>query len=136
KSYVNGLTTSNLGKPDFNKAVEQHQQYVGALKKCGVKTIELEADEQFPDSTFVEDTAIVTEKCAIITNTGAESRNGEIIEMKGVLAEIYGTLEFIKAPGTLEGGDVLQVDHHFYIGISNRTNEAGAKQLKDILQKH
>lgn len=136
KSYVNGLTTSDLGKPDFNRAIKQHEQYVEALKKCGVKAIELEADEQFPDSTFVEDTAIVTEKCAIITNPGAESRNGEIIEMNEVLAEIYETLEFIQSPGTLDGGDVLQVENHFYIGISDRTNETGAAQLKEILKKY
>lgn len=136
KSYVNGLTTSNLGKPDYEKAVEQHQQYVDALKKCGVKTIELEADEQFPDSTFVEDTAIVTEKCAIITNPGAESRNGEIIEMKEVLSGIFEKLECIQSPGTLDGGDVLQIDNHFYIGISDRTNEEGATQLKETLQKY
>lgn len=136
KSYVDGLTTSDLGKPDFDLAIEQHQQYVEALKKCGVKTISLEADEQFPDSTFVEDTAIITEKCAIITNPGADSRNGEIIEMKKVLAGIDKTLEFIHSPGTLDGGDVLQIEDHFYIGLSNRTNEEGAKQLKDILKKY
>ncbi|MFC7395016.1 dimethylarginine dimethylaminohydrolase family protein [Scopulibacillus cellulosilyticus] len=136
KSFVNGLTTSDLGKPDYEKALEQHAKYVEALKKCGVEATVLEADERFPDSTFVEDTAIVTEKCAIITNPGADSRNGEIVDMKEVLKKFYDTLEYIKSPGTLDGGDVLQVQDHFYIGLSDRTNEEGAKQLIAILEKY
>ncbi|TCP31308.1 dimethylargininase [Scopulibacillus darangshiensis] len=136
KSFVNGLTTANLGKPDYDKAVKQHAAYVNALKTCGVEVVELEADECYPDSTFVEDTAIVTEKCAIITNPGAESRNGEIKNMEGVLETFYEELEHIQGSGTLDGGDVLQVNDHFYIGLSDRTNKDGALQLKNILEKY
>ncbi|MFF2754946.1 dimethylarginine dimethylaminohydrolase family protein [Psychrobacillus sp. NPDC058041] len=136
KSFVNGLTTVDLGKPDYEKAFEQHSNYIDALKQCGVKVTVLEADERFPDSTFVEDTAILTEKCAIITNPGAESRNGEIVEMREVLSNFYSEIESILEPGTLDGGDVMQVDNHFYIGLSNRTNEEGASQLKEILEKY
>ncbi|WP_026678864.1 dimethylarginine dimethylaminohydrolase family protein [Fictibacillus gelatini] len=136
KSYVNGLTTSNLGKPDYEKLLTQHKAYVEALKKCGVEVTELEADENYPDSTFVEDTAVLTEKFAVITNPGAESRNGEIIDMKEVIKDFYQTIESIHSPGTLDGGDVLQVENHFYIGLSDRTNEEGANQLKQILEKY
>jgi len=136
KSFVNGLTTASLGKPDYEKAVEQHNHYVEALKQCGLEVTVLEADERYPDSTFVEDTAVLTEKCAVITNPGAESRNGEIVEMKEAVARFYGELEYIQYPGTLDGGDVMQVDNHFYIGLSNRTNEEGARQLKEILEKY
>jgi len=135
KSYTNGLTSSNLGTPDYQKALEQHANYIQALEKCGVQVKVLEADERFPDSTFVEDPAIVTEKCAIITNPGAESRNDEKVEIKEVLKGFYDNIEEI-TKGTVEGGDVLRVENHFYIGLSLRTNEAGAQSLKDILTKY
>jgi|SRR5579875_3898601 len=136
RSFVNGLTTANLGRPDYEKALVQHESYVEALRKCDVEVVVLPPDEDFPDSTFVEDTAIVTEKCGIITNPGAPSRNGEIVSMKEVLSRFYSKLEQIHAPGTLDGGDVLQVKNHFYIGLSDRTNEEGARQLADILAKY
>ncbi|MFY0544057.1 dimethylarginine dimethylaminohydrolase family protein [Brevibacillus sp. H7] len=136
KSYVNGLTTANLGKPDYERALEQHGRYVEALKQCGLAVTILEADEEFPDSTFVEDTAVFTEKCVVITNPGAESRNGEIVAMKNVVKDFTDTIEYIQHPGTLEGGDVMQAEDHFYIGLSTRTNEEGANQLKTILEKY
>lgn len=135
-SYVNGLTTSDLGKPDFTLALQQHAQYIEALKKAGLEVTVLEADERYPDSTFVEDTAVLTEKCAVITNPGAESRNGEIEDMKNVLPHFYDTIESIKSPGYLDGGDVMQVDNHFYVGLSTRTNEEGAVQFREILSKY
>ncbi|MGR6898267.1 dimethylarginine dimethylaminohydrolase family protein [Rummeliibacillus sp. TYF-LIM-RU47] len=134
ESYVNGLTTSDLGKPDYEKLLEQHKAYVEALKKCGVEVTHLPASEEFPDSTFVEDTAVLTSEFAVVSNPGAHSRNGEIKEMEAVLKDFYEKIYYIKAPGTLDGGDVLQADNHFYIGISERTNEEGARQLKEIVE--
>ncbi|WP_053362825.1 arginine deiminase-related protein [Bacillus sp. FJAT-27251] len=134
KSYVNGLTTSNLGKPDYDRLLAQHAAYVEALKKCGVEVTHLPASEEFPDSTFVEDTAVLTPGFAVISNPGADSRNGEIAEMERVLKGFYKELYTIDAPGTLDGGDVLQADDRFYIGISVRTNQEGAMQLKGILE--
>ncbi|UQW97883.1 arginine deiminase-related protein [Rummeliibacillus sp. G93] len=134
ESYVNGLTTSDLGKPDYEKLLEQHKAYVEALKKCGVEVTHLPASEDFPDSTFVEDTAVLTSEFAVVSNPGADSRNGEITEMESVLKDFYEKIYYIKAPGTLDGGDVLQADNHFYIGISDRTNEEGARQLKEIVE--
>ncbi|MFD6210337.1 dimethylarginine dimethylaminohydrolase family protein [Peribacillus sp. NPDC060253] len=134
KSYVNGLTTSDYGKPDYEKLLEQHAAYVEALKKCGVSVTILAASEEFADSTFVEDTAVLTQEFAVITNPGADTRNGEIKEMESVLKDFYKKFHYINAPGTLDGGDVLQVEEHFYIGISDRTNEEGARQLKEILE--
>jgi len=54
KNFQEGLTTSNLGSPDYNKAVIQHSVYIEALKRCGLNIIQLDADERFPDSTFVK----------------------------------------------------------------------------------
>jgi len=136
KSYINGLTTSDLGKPDYELTLKQHAGYVEALEKCGIKVFVLEADEDFPDSCFVEDPAIVTEKVAIITNPGAESRNGEKKVMKEVLKGHYENIEEMQGPGTLDGGDVFRAGEHFFIGQSKRTNQAGAEELKGILAKY
>ncbi|QUG40148.1 N(G),N(G)-dimethylarginine dimethylaminohydrolase [Psychrobacillus sp. INOP01] len=134
KSYVEGLTTSDLGKPDYEKLLVQHEAYVEALKKCGVEVTLLSASEEFPDSTFVEDAAVLTSEFAVVTNPGAESRNGEIVEIESALKKFYKKFHYIKSPGTLDGGDILQADNKFYIGISERTNEEGARQLKEILE--
>lgn len=135
KSYLNGLTTSDLGKPDYEKLLVQHKSYIEALKKCGVTVTNLPASEEFPDSTFVEDAAVLTSDFAVITNPGADSRNGEIKEIEATLKEFYEKLRYIKSPGTLDGGDILQAENQFYIGISERTNEEGALQLKGILEQ-
>jgi len=136
RSMINGLTNANLGVPDYYKALAQHESYFGALKDCGLKVEELEADENFPDSTFVEDAALLTPLCAIITNPGAPSRRGEIIEIKKVVQEYYSDIEEIGSPGTVEAGDIMMVGSHFYIGLSERTNLNGANQVIRILNKY
>jgi dimethylargininase len=136
RSLTSGLTGANLGPPDYQKALEQHRQYVAALERCGLDVLILEADEAFPDSTFVEDVAIVTPKCAIITRPAAASRRGEAACILPILEDFYSYIEKIQPPGTLDGGDVMQVDQHFYIGISSRTNRAGADQLIEFLQRY
>lgn len=136
KSMIRGLTSTNLGVPNYQLALRQHEAYIAALQSCGLKTIILDADENYPDSTFVEDVALLTSYCAIITNPGAPSRRGEITGIKQVLSEYYSEIEAIRAPGTLEAGDIMMVGSHYYIGLSARTNEEGAKQLIHILEKY
>mgnify|MGYP003376228211 FL=1 len=134
-----GITSApELGKPDYELALKQHDAYIEALKSCGVNVTVLEADEEFPDSCFVEDTAVLTRKCAIITNPGAASRNKEVEAMIPVIKKFYSEdcIEYIKAPGTLEGGDVMMVGDHFYVGRSARTNEEGIRQFIAILEKY
>ena len=136
KSMTQGLTSVNLGAPDYEKAVIQHQEYINALLICGVDVTVLEADENYPDSCFVEDVALCTPNCAVITRPGAESRRGEIIEMQEVLKEYYEHIEQIEEPGTLEAGDIMMVGDHYYIGLSARTNQNGADQMIEILKNH
>jgi len=136
KSIVNGITSSDLGILDYNLALKQHQEYIEALIRCGLKVTVLPANENFPDSTFVEDTTLLTAKCAIITNPGATSRKGEIIGMKNVLQKHFSKIEKIEPPGTVEAGDIMMVGDHFYVGISERTNEDGAAQIIIILNKY
>jgi len=93
-------------------------------------------DENFPDSTFVEDTAILTSECAIITNPGAQSRRGEVLVIEETIRKFYQNIEKIDGDGTVDGGDIMMVGKHFYIGLSERTNAEGAKQLTNILKKY
>ena len=136
KNFQYGLTSSKLGKPDYNKAFIQHSNYIEALRKCRLKVLTLETDDRFPDSTFVEDTAVVNEDLAIIANLGETSRKGEEIEIREVLDKFYENVESIEKPGSLDGGDVLRVEDQYFIGISKRTNKVGALQLKEILKKY
>lgn len=133
---VNGITTSTLGKPDFEKAQKQHNLYITALRNCGLKVHILEADPKFPDSTFVEDVAVCTPYCGIVTNPGALTRRGERDAMSGVLSGFYRNVHEISSPGTLDAGDVMMVGPDYYIGLSERTNQEGAKQLIDVLRKY
>ena len=134
KAMVEGITSNpELGKPDYELALKEHDDYIEALKQCGVEVTVLEADERYPDSCFVEDPALITKNCAIITNPGAESRNGEKDEIIGAVKKFFKDedIEYIKSPGTLEGGDVMMVGDHFYVGRSARTNEEGIRQLTE-----
>lgn len=136
RNLVYGLTTANLGKPDYNSALKQHLEYIEALKECGLEVTVLEADEKYPDSVFIEDTALLTPHCAVIANPASHSRHGEIIELGQVIENVYPIVETISTPGTLEGGDVMMACSHFYIGLSERTNLFGANQLIGILAKY
>jgi len=136
---VNGITSDpGLGKPEYALALKQHDTYIEALKQCGVEVTVLESDNDFPDSCFVEDSSVITRKCAIITNPGAASRNKEAENMLPTIRSFFDDehIEFIKSPGTIDGGDVMMVGDHFYVGKSARTNEEGINQFITILEKH
>lgn len=137
KSLVEGITSApELGKPDYELALKQHDDYIAALKECGVEVTVLPALEQFPDSCFVEDPAVITRKGAIIANPGANSRNGEKDEIEPVVRKFFDDehVAHITNPGTLDGGDVMMVGDHFFVGRSARTNEEGIRQFFEILE--
>lgn len=139
RALTEGITSNpQLGKPDYDLALKQHDSYIAALRQCGVQVTVLPADERYPDSCFVEDPAVITRKCAIITNPGAPSRNGEKEEIIGAIRSFFpeDKIEYIVAPGTLEGGDVMMVGDHFYVGRSARTNAEGIRQFIAILEKY
>lgn len=134
-NFAEGLTTADLGVPDFPLAIKQHQAYQKALAECGLELLVLPADIDHPDSTFVEDTAVLVNDLAIITRPGAASRMKEAEKIKHELERFYTRFESIIPPGTLDGGDICEAGNHFFIGISERTNEAGAMQLSEILNQ-
>lgn len=132
-SFAEGLTTATLGTPDLALALVQHAAYCAALEQLGVRVTTLPPDAAHPDSTFVEDTAVVTAHGAIVTRPGAPSRAGEVTAIRAALEALLGTVAAITAPGTLDGGDICQAGTSFFIGLSHRTNEEGARQLADWL---
>jgi dimethylargininase len=135
-NFADGLTTVALGTPKFKIVLEQHARYCQALRDCGLTITTLSADLDHPDSTFVEDTAVLTEKVAILTRPGAASREGEVDGIRDTISKFFATTEHIEAPGTLDGGDICEADDHFFIGVSHRTNEEGARQLAALLAPH
>jgi dimethylargininase len=160
-NYPEALTTMDLGTPNYALAIEQHAAYCEALERCGLMLTRLAADERYPDSTFVEDMAVLLRVLphrppsarlpgrehrdqpttpkrdsvpgAILTRPGAASRVGEVEQIAETLSQFYSELHSIYEPGTVDGGDVCEASKHFFIGISQRTNEAGARQLAEWL---
>lgn len=124
-----GLTTVSLGRPQFELVLRQHEAYCQALLECGLQLSLLEADHRFPDSTFVEDTAVITPRSAIFMRPGAESRAGEVAAIRDAVLQFFPAPMFIDAPGTVDGGDICEAEDHFFIGLSHRTNQEGARQL-------
>jgi dimethylargininase len=143
RSLVAGLTAASLGKPDYARALQQHSAYCEALEACGLTLTRLEADERFPDSTFIEDTAVLIRSVvkdddasgttAILTRPGAPTRAKEVELSTQVLSQFCKQMISLEAPGTLDGGDICEANDHFFTGISERTNEAGAQQLAALL---
>jgi dimethylargininase len=137
ENFSQGLTLSKSPSgPDFRRALEQHAAYCRTLEACGVEVFVMSADDNYPDGTFVEDTFVIAERVAIATRPGAKTRVGEVASVAQAVQVLRPRLERIEAPGTVDGGDVCQVDDHFLIGLSARTNEAGAAQLAAILARY
>src|SRR2546421_4495317 len=107
-NFAEGLSTTGLGTPNNKLALEQHEEYCVALEQCGLTLDRLAPDPNYPDSTFVEDTAILTERCVVLARPGASSRAGEAASMRDALTTFFPSVPAIQAPGTLDGGDVCE----------------------------
>lgn len=132
-NFAEGLTSVELGAPLYERALEQHDAYCAALEQCGLNLLHLDADARYPDSTFVEDAAVITGRGAILTRPGAPTRVGEVAGVRTALEQFYPALSSVDEPGTLDGGDVCEALNHFFIGISERTNDLGAQTLAGLL---
>jgi len=128
-----GLSSGHLGAPDLARATRQHAVYCAALESAGLRVIPLDPDPDFPDSTFVEDAVVISGDTAILTRPGAESRRGEVPAIAPEIARHFASIRRIEAPGTVDGGDVCDCDDLVLIGVSARTNDAGARQLVRLL---
>jgi dimethylargininase len=117
---------------DMDRARAQHAAYEWALVETGCTVRRLDTTEPLPDSVFIEDVAIVLDEAAIITRPGAQARRSETIAIAQWMSHVR-PLRYIDAPGTLDGGDVLTVGRRMFVGASDRTNAAGAEQLRTIV---
>jgi dimethylargininase len=117
---------------DIERATQQHDEYERRLAQLGVRVISLPPEPDLPDATFVEDPLVVVDEVAIITRMGAPSRRKESESLAAAISA-FRPLRKLRAPATLEGGDVLRVDRDVFVGLSSRTNEAGISQLKTEL---
>ncbi len=137
RNFADGLTTVALGVPNVDLALTQHAAYCTALVRNGCTLVQLPPDERYPDSTFVEDTALILPGSgAILTRPGAPTRAGEVHAIRDALMPFFSNAEQIVAPGTLDAGDVCEVGAHAFIGVSHRTNTEGARQLSAWFARH
>ena len=132
RSVVQGLRAVDTGAPSYAGVLSEHAAYVAALEAAGVAVEVLPASEDFPDSVFVEDAALVFGAGAILLRPGAASRAGEAQEIAPVLARRFERVLTL-AHGTAEGGDVLTTARGVFIGCSARTNAEGARELVTLL---
>ena len=128
------LTFAERQPIDHTVASRQLEDYRAALEKCGDVVTRLPADSLYPDSCFVEDTAVVVDELAIIASMGAPSRRGETAVIEAELSR-HREMARITLPATIDGGDVLRVGRNILVGRSTRTNEAGIQQLTRILAR-
>lgn len=121
---------------DLRLAKDQHRQYVSTLREFGIQVIELDPLESHPDSVFMQDPALLGTRRTVIGRFGENSRRGEEEALLGDLRERevdIGTVNSVRYPGTLEGGDVLITEHSMFVGESQRTNLSGIQQLSACL---
>ncbi|HET8897486.1 MAG TPA: dimethylargininase [Rhodanobacteraceae bacterium] len=118
---------------DVEVATVQHAAYVAALEALACHVVRLPALADYPDSVFVEDTALVLDELAVILRPGAVSRQGECDSIAAALAP-FRPLHRIDAPATLDGGDILQLGRTLYVGQGARSNAAAVAQLRVLLE--
>lgn len=127
-SITDGLRAVDIGQPDLARMLQHHADYVDALRSTGATVVELDPLEAYPDSVFVEDTALCLPEGAIVMRPGAPTRLGEAAEMAPHLRALYTHVETIEN-GFIEGGDILVTEREILVGTSARTNAAGVADL-------
>jgi dimethylargininase len=130
RSVVQGLRKNLETEPSFEKVFKEHGAYVVALRAAALAVDILPPREAFPDSVFVEDPAFVLPQGAILLRPGAPSRLGEREEMRGVLKRHFDRVLELQDGEYVDGGDVLVTPATIFIGLSKRTNRAGAEALR------
>jgi len=135
-SIQDAITSVSMGMPDPERARLQHSVYVQALRDLDVDVMVLPSSEVFPDSVFVEDTAVFLDHAVVITRPGALERRGETEMIRPFLESLDREVITIFSPGTLDGGDVLLAGKSFFVGISERTNAEGFKQFSAAVSRY
>ena len=132
KSISKGLRAVDVGSPDYDQMICDHNDYVEALASAGLEVFSLTALDKFPDGQFVEDTALCLPKAVVLMRPGAPSRLGEVREIEPQLRDLFKEVYEIEEPGHIEGGDILVTGKEILVGRSARTNANGVSQLSEI----
>lgn len=134
-SAVNGIRAGGGPDPDFAALLAEHAAYVATLRDLGLTVDVLPPLDDFPDALFTEDVALTFPEGAILLRPGAPSRAGEVAHIRDALAARHRVLLEMSGPGHVEGGDVLRLADRIVIGLSDRTDRAGATELAGLLDR-
>jgi dimethylargininase len=134
-SVVKGIRHGDGPDPDFHELLAEHQAYVAALRGLGLEVTVLPPEAAFPDSVFVEDPALVFTQGAILLNMAAPARAGEAALLAPALEDRFERVLRMAGPGHADGGDVLVLPDNVVIGLSARTDRAGAEELAALLRQ-
>jgi dimethylargininase len=114
--------------------MRQWEGYVEAFRSSGWEVVEVSPVERCPDGVFIEDTVVVYGNVAVISRPAHPSRRPETGTAEAAVAALGYSTHRIRAPGTLEGGDILKVGRTIYVGLGSRTNANAAAQLRSLLE--
>jgi dimethylargininase len=134
QSVIHGLSSQSGPRPSFAAIAREHAAYVAALQASGLSVEVLPPLEDYPDSVFVEDPALVFPGAAIVLRPGAPTRLGEATDLERVLTRRFERV-FRLQEGFADGGDMLLTPEGMFIGLSKRTNRPGAIELTGILEQ-
>jgi dimethylargininase len=135
RSAVKGIRADGGPDPDFYGLAAEHEAYVATLRELGLAVEVLEPLDEFPDALFTEDVALTFPKGAILLRPGAPTRAGEVEHIRAALAAHHAQLLEMTGPGYADGGDILRLADRVIIGLSARTDRAGAEELAALLGK-
>jgi len=129
-----GIVTHIERQPlDYHLALKQWEGYVEAMEGSGWEIVEVPPADDCPDGVFVEDAVVVFRNVAVLSRPGADTRRLEVSSVEQTVEELGCSINRIRPPGTLDGGDVLKIGDTIYVGSGGRTNADGLRQLSDIL---
>ncbi|MFE0631625.1 dimethylargininase [Streptomyces sp. NPDC058864] len=130
-----GLVTHLERSPvDAGLAARQWEGYVAALRAHGWETVEVPAADDCPDAVFVEDAVVVFRNVALLARSGAVSRRPETAGAEEAVTALGLSVNRVREPGTLDGGDVLKAGDTVYVGRGGRTDAEGVRQLRSAFE--
>jgi arginine deiminase len=145
KPVIAWKSQENIGKqwqqlhypsePDYNKVINEYDRFEAIIKEHVPEVHYLPDDENtWLDSIYTHDPVIITKGGAILCNMGKPERMHEAAAM-GKYLETIGipVMGEIKAPGKVEGGDIVWFDDNTCaIGLGYRTNSEGVAQMREL----
>lgn len=135
KNFTHALSEhSGATSIKIQKARQQHAAYCEALKTAGLSVELLESLDDYPDSVFIEDNAVILEGRAVLCSMKAISRRGEVSLLADTLQSRLQTVQ-LQPPVFIDGGDVLQTEDNLFVGQSQRTNQEAVKALQSLTSK-